>query len=105
LATMHGTPLPPTSTLFPYTTLLRSTEVEPAVGEGNRGRTVAARRAAFLLPLDVSGLEFDAGRMSLAVLVAEVDVIAHQDHAAVRSEERRVGKGCASRGGPSPQAR
>src|SRR3546814_13459517 len=93
----------PTDTLFPYTTLFRAGRV-PALRacvrcRGFRGDAVAFHRLqfagiersrlqrAFVQPAHARGL----GNPALAGLAGE-----HRAAVGVRSEERRVGKACAS---------
>src|SRR5437016_12699247 len=92
---------PPTSTLFPYTTLFRS--------EGFERRQVAERRgcAARLQPPllhQVEEARAEGEREDRVAQDREHDVdrqpgaVEHGRERAGRSEERRVGKECRSRG-------
>src|SRR5690348_18512669 len=76
---------PPRSTLFPYTTLFRS--------------TVSMSAAAVLLAALIGGtiLGLVGALMAIPIAAALKVVLAERLHARDRSEERRVGKECRSR--------
>src|SRR3712207_9154070 len=83
---------PPRSTLFPYTTLFRSTSPEvsgppPSAGEDDELTRTLVERGDAVVGADDDVL--DAG----AAAAGQVD-------ARLRSEERRVGKECRSRWSP-----
>src|SRR2546425_10838356 len=96
---------PPRSTLFPYTTLFRSTELEPHA----RGIEAlsAPEGASFDAPAYVAALLEDAraagARVEFGVAVRRIIEPGGTSPARVltsRSEERRVGKECRSRWSP-----
>src|SRR3712207_9503921 len=98
---------PPRSTLFPYTTLFRSTDLPPAIGvavQYSGGSEDAARSLAMHVaaarPRYLTREEVPAEAVETERRVAEPRA-KEEGKAEQRSEERRVGKECSSRWTPS----
>src|SRR5256885_15893831 len=91
---------PPRSTLFPYTTLFRSTGLLPAEHgvRDNVGYVLDAKKHPHL-PRSLKEAGYTTGAaVSAYVLRAETGM--SEDFDFYRSEERRVGKECRSRWSP-----
>src|SRR5688572_33045227 len=84
---------PPTSTLFPYTTLFRSQRRDRALPDAVAAGLAA--RTGEELALEVREPEHPAAGELVRGLHARRD-----EHQPARSEERRVGKECRSRWSP-----
>src|SRR5688500_20286271 len=85
---------PPTSTLFPYTTLFRS---RPVTGHRREREIDRAGEGSTSAPRELGG--------EIADETSRLRAPREQRGDAVRSEERRVGKECRSRWSAEPQER
>src|SRR2546427_12787942 len=93
---------PPRSTLFPYTTLFRSTEVQRVVAYGAGPAQLVQQRVDALAQIGlVAGLQ-QGGELVTAHARQRGRAAQRGLQAArhLRSEERRVGKECRSRWSP-----
>src|SRR5688572_33164739 len=96
---------PPRSTLFPYTTLFRSTALPRELSGGEAQRVAIARALAVdppLLLLDEPTASLDPARRNdlgeaLVDLAKSGRALVMTSHDDDRSEERRVGKECRAR--------
>src|SRR5256885_14466683 len=91
---------PPRSTLFPYTTLVRSIDITYPLSWGKQG--VEAKLAS-LCAQAVDAIKGGANILIISdrhVSATQVAIPALLALSAIRSEERRVGKECRSRWSP-----
>src|SRR3989454_12736917 len=92
---------PPSSTLFPYTTLFRSPRVAPGSPDAVGLLLGTAREEGWRVRVEGAGTWLPADAPAdLALTTRRLDKIPAIEPQDLRSEERRVGKECRSRWSP-----